>query len=269
VLDGGEGDDTYASDPLGSDELRGSAGVDTVDLRDRTADLQITIGVGGFDDGQAGENDKTSAQVEIFRTGSGSDVLEDNWDDENTFETGAGNDTVYARRATDTFDGGDEIDTLSYGPFESPSRVYFPVSIDVPSGKAASLESGVALDLTFSNFERFVGGDKNDVIQGFLGPEYFQGLGGSDTIRGGLLGDTILGGDGDDTLRGEGGDDTLFGDGGIDSLFGDTGDDSLTGGTGKDLFDGGAPTPPDEETDIAADYDNALMESCADAMNCP
>ena len=46
TLDGMEGDDRLLSDPLGSDELSGDAGIDTLDLSDRTADLLITIGTG-------------------------------------------------------------------------------------------------------------------------------------------------------------------------------------------------------------------------------
>ena len=94
--------------------------------------------MGGTDDGQAGENDQTAQATEIWLTGSGNDVVEDDWDDENTFRTGAGNDIVYARRATDTSDGGEGTDTLSYASFESPSRVYFSVKIDVFAGTADS-----------------------------------------------------------------------------------------------------------------------------------
>jgi hypothetical protein len=43
----------------------------------------------------------------------------------------------------------------------------------------------------------------------------------------------------------------------------------MIGGTGKDSFSGDEPEPPDEETDTAADWDSALMESCASAIGCP
>jgi Ca2+-binding RTX toxin-like protein len=183
---------------------------------------------------------------------------------------GAGNDTVYARRAIDTMDGGDGTDTLSYAPFEAPSRVYFRVKIDVPAGKVSSLEpSFVEVDNTFSNFERFIGGNQSDLILGGLFGDFLEGLGGDDEIHGSFGGDTILGDGGDDHLWGDQGDDQLEGADGVDDLHGGTGADNMVGGTGKDSFDGDEPEPPDDETDVAADYDDALLESCSSAMNCP
>ena len=164
-----EGDDRLLSDPLGSDEISGDSGIDTLDLSDRTADLLITIGTGGKNDGQAGENDSTRQATEIFLTGSGNDVIQDNWDDQNIFRTGAGNDLVYARRATDTSDGGDGTDTLSYSPapFDSSSGAYFRVKIDVFAGAADSNEpTFVEMHHTFTNFERFVGGGQPDRLIG-------------------------------------------------------------------------------------------------------
>jgi Ca2+-binding RTX toxin-like protein len=267
-LSGMEGDDTLLSDPLGSDYLTGDGGIDTVDLRDRTADLKITIGVGGKDDGQAGEGDQTAQATERWLLGSGNDIVEDDWDDLNTFELGPGNDILYARRATDTVIGGDGTDTLSYAPYESPSRVYFPVRIDVPAGKVSSLDAIVDVDLTFSGFERYIGGDQADLIFGGLLPDYIQGGGGGDEVHGGALGDTIFGGSGDDELNGDGGDDVINGEDGADILNGGDGDDMLTGGPGKDTFNGGAPSGGDETdtTDYAGNVDDA---SCADAIDPP
>ena len=66
-LDGMGGDDRLLSDPLGSDEISGDAGVDTLDLSDRTADLKITIGAGGRNDGQAGrERPDTAGHGDLF-----------------------------------------------------------------------------------------------------------------------------------------------------------------------------------------------------------
>ena len=264
-----DGDDRLLSDPLGSDNLLGGAGVDTQDLSDRTQALLITIGIGGRDDGQADENDQTHPGVEIFLTGSGSDVIEDNWDDENTFIMGAGNDILYARRAKDTVNAGAGIDTLSYAPFEAPSRVYFSVNINVPAGTVKGTGASPNADLTFSGFERFIGGNNNDVIQGGLFSEFLAGLGGNDDIKGGFGGDEILGGGGDDILRGEGGDDKISGEDGNDFLYGDAGEDMLTGGLNRDAFDGGDPTPPDEEKDTVTDWDQMPPpENCANANGC-
>jgi Ca2+-binding RTX toxin-like protein len=263
------GDDTLLSDPLGSDYLTGDAGIDTVDLRSRTANLKITIGVGGKDDGQAGEGDQTAQATERWLLGSGSDIIEDDWDDQNTFELGPGNDIVYARRATDTSNGGDGTDTLSYAPYESPSRVYFSVKIDVFAGTADSNEpTFVQMHHTFSSFERYIGGNQSDLILGGLGPDYLNGLGGDDEIHGGAFGDTIFGGAGIDRLYGDGGNDILNGEDGGDVLNGGDGDDMLTGGPGKDEFDGGPPSDADE-TDTTDYVDTMEDVSCADAIDPP
>ena len=267
------GDDTLLSDPLGSDYLTGDAGIDTVDLTNRTQDLKITIGFGGTDDGQAGEGDQTAQATERWLTGSGNDIVEDGWDDENTFQLGPGNDTVYARRATDASDGGEGTDTLSYAPFESPSRVYFRVKIDVFAGAADSNEpTFVQMHHTFTNFERFVGGGQADRLIGGPGPDYLEGGGGDDLITGGLFGDTILGGAGNDELRGEEGDDRIEGGDGLDAIYGDTGADTMLGGPGRDSFEGGEPDPPDEETDEVLDWEGPNMTqepNCFSANPCP
>lgn len=203
-------------------------------------------------------------------------MIQDNWDDQNIFRTGAGNDLVYARRATDTSDGGEGTDTLSYSPapFDSSSGAYFRVKIDVFAGAADSNEpTFVQMHHTFTNFERFVGGGQADRLIGGPGPDYLDGGGGDDLITGGFFGDTILGGAGEDELRGEEGDDRIEGEDGIDAIFGDTGSDTMMGGPGRDSFEGGEPDPPDEETDEVLDWEgpNPMTEepNCFSANPCP
>jgi Ca2+-binding RTX toxin-like protein len=166
-------------------------------------------------------------------------------------------------------DGGDGIDTLSYAPFEAPSRVYFGVRIDVFAGNVTSMEPGfVEVNNSFSNFERFVGGNQADRLIGGIAPDYLDGLGGNDLINGSFLGDTILGGAGDDELRGEAGDDNIQGGDGIDKLIGGTGKDTMAGGIGKDEFEGNEPDDPPDE-DQVTDWEGMGAEpSCSGASPC-
>src|SRR5665811_305853 len=147
------------SDPVGGDHLRGDEGVDTLDLRTRTGDLVISVGVGVADDGEAGEGDQVSSEIEIVLAGSGNDVIEDNTDIENRFDGGPGNDTLFPHRGTDTMIGGEGVDTLSHAP-HGLARIYFRVGIDVLAGKGVNRSaSSPPMDTTFSEFERFIGGE--------------------------------------------------------------------------------------------------------------
>ena len=269
-LDGFEGDDLMYSDPAGADDFTGRSGVDTIDYSDRTADLTITVGTRILepDDGQVGERDNVGSDMENVIAGAGNDSIEDCCDEFNTFHGGPGNDTIYPHRGADTHKGGEGTDTLSYAPFVAPSRVYFSVSIHVFEGKARSTEPSPPLDTTFSEFERYIGGEKGDILRGSFGADYMDGLGGNDLIQGSFGPDELLGGSGDDTVEGEEGDDRLFGNDGNDGLKGGGGNDTMTGGAGKDSFDGGPP-PPGEEKDVATDHAGTTLDgSCTGAMGC-
>jgi Ca2+-binding RTX toxin-like protein len=150
-------------------------------------------------------------------------------------------------------------------------RIYFGVAIDVLTGKAISREpSFVQMDHTFSQIERFIGSDQSDTIRGGLTGDYIDGDAGNDGIQGGLGNDTIYGGGGDDVIDGDEFDDRIYGGDGNDTLRGGTGNDMLTGDAGHDSFDGGAPTPPDEEKDIATDWAMEPQDgSCTDTLQCP
>ena len=76
-----------------------------------------------------------------------------------------------------------------------------------------------------------LGGDDDDILNGF---------GGIDTLQGGDGNDILNGGDGDDVLAGEGSNDILDGSDGDDLLDGGDGDDLLDGGDGDDFLYGGS-----------------------------
>jgi len=95
---------------------------------------------------------------------------------------------------------------------------------------------------------RLEGDERDNKLDGGIGPDVIVGGAGNDTLRGhagrdklsgGTGNDVLHGGSGDDELEGGEGDDQLFGEAGNNHLRGDAGDDYLFGHTGNDVLDGG------------------------------
>jgi Ca2+-binding RTX toxin-like protein len=143
---------------------------------------------------------------------------------------------------TDTLNGGDGNDTLSFVDFGS--SVF--VDLVLNGGEARTsvsgtpISSGDRLIATLNGLENVQGTAFDDVIAGDAGANRLRGEGGNDTLDGRSGNDTLEGGDGDDTLLGYLGNDTLDGGDGDDILQGDLGNDSLRGGTGSDRIEGGS-----------------------------
>ena len=105
VLRGGDGADVLDGE-AGADVLRGGGGLDTVTYAARVNPVNVTVGVTEGDDGEAGEGDTVSSDVEIIRGGRGDDTL----------IGGPGPEELYGRGGDDTIDGGDgEGDLLDGG----------------------------------------------------------------------------------------------------------------------------------------------------------
>jgi Ca2+-binding RTX toxin-like protein len=112
-LEGGDGDDSLrggdGNDVIdgeaGHDVVRGGGGLDTITYATRTAPLTVTVGDGEADDGELGEQDTISSDVEIVRGGAGNDQL----------TGGPGPDELYGRAGDDTLDGGDGAGDLLDG----------------------------------------------------------------------------------------------------------------------------------------------------------
>jgi Ca2+-binding RTX toxin-like protein len=186
LLDGGAGGDTMEG--LGAQ----------VDYRARVTPVSV-VGNGAADDGEAGEGDNVSANVDVvLGTSAG-----DSFTDVSAVGRG-GNDTFISTGAGGVFcDGGSGDDVLIGGAGE---------------------------DFCF-------GGTGEDALNGGGGFDDLEGGGGADTIRGGPGRDFLFGGRGADTIRGGPGRDFLFGERGDDLLVGGDGRERrISGGRGDDTL---------------------------------
>jgi Ca2+-binding RTX toxin-like protein len=187
----------------GTDYIVGGAGKDAADYVDHTKGIDVRLD-GIVNDGQPGENDVISANVESITGGSGADYLEGDAN-ANTLNGGPGSDTIRPRLGTDTVDGGytyqGEQNTVTY------SERTATVLIDP---RSATRQGGEVNEKDYiSRTQIYIGGSGNDTI---FGADYSV--------------DTLYGGPGNDSLNGLGSDD---------DLYGDAGSDTLAGGAGLDL----------------------------------
>jgi Ca2+-binding RTX toxin-like protein len=226
---GGEGDDTIDGNG-GDDVLFGGNGSDSVD-GNAGDDLIDTRGGGPLPLPDLGYPGLYPADADPF-------------DDLDTVEGGAGNDTIftgddadliYGGRGNDFIDGGIDNDTIFGGQNNDT----------IIGGEGSDVIDG---------------GQGDDLIFGGLGPEFPDSINipddagdlvrnnGADLIRGGMGQDTIYGLDDDDTIDGGQGDDfidagvdddVVTGGSGNDTIIGGQGDDTLSGGNDRDVFIGG------------------------------
>jgi len=205
ILKLGAGDDTSWA-TAGGDLIDGGDGYDTVqfDLSSAGVVVNLLTGVnsGGYAQGITLNN------IE----GIIGSVYADN------ITGDAGNNHIEGYLGTDTLDGSDGIDNLSY--YYSTSGV----TINLSTGSASG---GDAQGDVFSNFENLIGSNTAN-----------------DTLTGNSSVNTIWGYGGNDTIYGLGGNDILDGGIGADTVYGDDGNDIIMGGAGADTLDGGA----DEDT---------------------
>jgi Ca2+-binding RTX toxin-like protein len=217
VLRGGDGNDTVngsdGDDALiggsGSDNLIGGTGTDTAGYGSRTAPVTVTID-GAANDGELGENDNVSVDIENVNGGDAADLLIGS-DANNTLNANDGHDTLIGLGSADVFNGGNGIDTVSYEG--RAQRVV--VTIDgVANDGVAGGNDNVGTDV-----ENVTGGNRGDSL---------TGSGANNFLRGGP---------GNDTLNGSGGNDVENGGSGNDKFVQETaanGADALNGGVGTD-----------------------------------
>lgn len=269
---GGAGDD-YIYAALGSDDLDGGTGIDTVDLTLYTGSyvIDLSTGVTNF-------TFETMVNFENVISSSGNDTLTGTAG-ANTLRAGAGNDTLNGGdgddllegdAGDDALNGGTGIDVADY----SRAASGVTVSAQVTSAQATV---GAGTD-TLSSIEGLIGSAFNDLLTGTgvsggyvragAGDDYVYASIGSDALDGGTGIDTVdlslwdddyslnlatgvtnyggesmvnfenaISGKGNDTLVGTAGDNILRAGKGNDTLVGGLGNDRLEGGVGHDTAD--------------------------------
>ena len=238
----------------GADWTNGGPGFDIADYRTRTRPLSLSLD-GRANDGESGEGDFLSGDVEFVVGGGGDDLMTGSVAVEG-FWGMAGQDTIDGGGGADWINGGPGADIADYRTRTRP----LSLSLD---GRANDGESGEG-DLLTADLEYVVGGGGDDSISGSAAVEAFWGMAGADTIDGGGGTDWINGGPGRDLADystrtvpvtvsfdglandgASGENDAIspdiegaIGGGGADNLAGGAGADTLRGGGGADLIDG-------------------------------
>lgn len=196
----------------------------------------------------------------------------------NNFVGSDNNDIIYATAGagSDSYDGGDGVDTFSFTPAATTGAV-----ADLQSGFAFSGSTGYD---TLANIENLVGTAGNDTFLGDANDNTFFATSGTDSVNGrgtgdsdtfdssamagnttvnltsgsasGYGGTTTLSnvenattGGGNDTLIGNSGANVLIGNGGNDTFTGNGGGDTIVGGSGLDIVNYGAVAADDFELD--------------------
>ena len=238
VLEGGGGNDLLDPGRGSGDLAIGGADTDTVTYASRTAPVVADLD-GVADDGEAGENDAISTDVENLTGGSANDRLTGGVAG-NVLSGGSGNDVLDGGAGADLLLGGAGTDTADYTARAAA------VTAD-SDGQADDGEAGEG-DTVETDVEGIAGGAGNDVLTGLPGTNILSG------------------GAGNDVLDGAQGDDEL--DGGA-------GDDELTGGAGADILRAGAGADRVRSRDNAADLvrcgagtDTATLDAFDDMAEC-
>lgn len=271
IVEGGFGNDMMTGgahgaegDTLGFEGLfriSGESGVN-IDLS-RTTAQNTGVGIdtiGGFENVEGsnyGDTILESAARNTIRGGGGNDLIRHN--------------SGFADMAGEIFDGGNQVDVLSFGGTGSlvhdltndtllsieELRLESPVGNQTRKVKldADVIDNGLSIGADIS-FYSLTGFAQIEFVMGtdtVLGLSFLQVLGtgasrlsmlvtgdnNDEFITGSSIQDTLLGSGGVDELYGNQGRDTLDGGTGNDTLFGGEDDDEITGGAGGDAIFGG------------------------------
>ncbi len=238
---------TYAQAGVDGDNANFSAGVGA----DTILNVEGIIG-GQYNDWLNGAS--SSLIDEYIDGGAGSDTIGGGGGND-TLLGGLGNDTIDGGTQNDALDGGSGNDTLDGGAGNDiltggagDDLIRGGVGFDIVSYSDATAGVSVHLWKTYAqagvdgdntNFAAGVGSDTLSAIEGIIGSDYDDFLGGNNTSD-----VVIFGGGGNDDIGGSnnGGNDLLDGGSGDDWIKGGTGDDTLSGGQGNDTMEGGSGT---------------------------
>jgi Ca2+-binding RTX toxin-like protein len=243
ILSGEAGNDRFDEEaaPTGADVMNGGAGTDTADYSGRSQ--AVTVAIDGLaNDGQSGEADKVSPDVENVTGGAGNDLLTGAVT-ANLLVGGGGTDTLLGSDGADTLRGGLGNDVLDGGPGDDL------LDAEAAASGADTLRGGAgvdrvdysarsaAVDVTMDGATGSGESGEGDKVGADV--EHLRGTPHADTLRGNAL---------DNLIEGGGDDDLLFGLAGDDILDGEAGDDALDCGAG--------------DADIQADNTTTSATSC-------
>jgi len=220
-LEGGEGNDDLNSGQNQFAVQDGGPGADmfsgegaTVDYSSRTNPVTVSISDNVANDGETGENDLVTSDVQGILGGHGADTVTLNQEFDTFVSGGPGNDELV--------DNGGEFNELSGGPGDDFLQTY---TVD------STLRGGDGDDTLIggNGDQDLYGGDGADLLRGGTKPDFLSGGRGADELIGGTGRDQIRGGSGNDTFRARDGEaDSLNGDRGTDRAHVDTGLDHLS-----------------------------------------
>ncbi|HEX6711878.1 MAG TPA: calcium-binding protein [Thermoleophilaceae bacterium] len=251
TLSGDGGDDSLcggAGPASGNDNdlIGGGTGEDTV-YYVRSANVAVSLD-SATGDGEAGESDNVSSDVEDATTGSGSDTLTGN-DGRNVLDGGQGGDVVNGLggndvlmdsggdRAADTLNGGDGDDLMAAGAGPDAYN-----GGDGEDGVNDYAGRAFAVTVTLDGVADDGGDGEGDNVGADV-----------EDVTGGSAADSLTGNGADNELAGGAGDDTIAGGDGNDGLSGGAGRDVVDGGAGRDDLDGGAGADTLKTQDGATD----------------
>ncbi len=226
ALDGGDGNDTLWGG-AGADTVTGGAGYDFVDFQYRGAGIDATLGAGvGNDgngiDGPAGARDTLAGDIEAVNgTGLADRIIGSAVDNvflgfygDDELRGLGGNDSInggccgYGGDGADIIDGGEGIDTVTYGQ-HGPGPVAITFDGVANDGIPGTGESASGAHDNVLAMETAIGSAGADTFIGTDADERFEGWSGADTINAGGGDDVIVSGDGADTIDAGAGNDAI------------------------------------------------------------
>jgi Ca2+-binding RTX toxin-like protein len=228
TINGGSGNDTIDGG-VGINVIDGGDGIDIlVNGNFSSAINSINANnINSFITLADGTNIRNIERFTNLTTGSGNDTISFTIRDNNTINTGAGDDTINSGLGFDTVDGGVGNDLLV---IDYSSNPYLGTVGGLTAGIFSNTFTSNGVGGFNGNFVAFRSNSNSDAdTVRFSNIERFQ-------ITGTTVGDNIRTGDGNDTINGGAGNDTINAQGGNDILDGGAGNDTLIGGTGNDSY---------------------------------
>ncbi len=196
----------YSMDAITQLTINAGRGNDVISVDDIRRSFSVNISAGDGDDQVTTARLGATGEFNVGGEG-GNDKLTAGPAYNNSFDGGAGNDTLTGGASNNNFSGGDGNDILS-----GPNAAY----------------------------DGFNGGEGNDTLTGGHFGDALSGNGGNDLINAGAGNDSLDGNDGNDLLNGDAGDDSINGEEGNDVIEGGDGNDLVDAGEGDDVLHGGA-----------------------------